>query len=264
MLQDFIQLQIDNTNVLIYNNFITAKDVRMQIAIDGPSGAGKSTIAKELSKRLGYEYLDTGAMYRALALIFSNHGFVDYENESEVKNLLENINIDIFDGRIYVNNDDVSDKIRDEKIGMLASKISSYRQIREFLVDKQREIAKGKNIIMDGRDVGTVILLNAECKIFLTANLSERAKRRVEQLREKGINSDYSVVFKDIEKRDYDDTHREHSPLKKADDAIEIDCTDLTIEETVNEILKILPGCEGWYVLYNSIFRYWIFFTHIL
>lgn len=245
MLQDFIQLQIDNTNVLIYNNFITAKDVRMQIAIDGPSGAGKSTIAKELSKRLGYEYLDTGAMYRALALIFSNHGFVDYENESEVKNLLENINIDIFDGRIYVNNDDVSDKIRDEKIGMLASKISSYRQIREFLVDKQREIAKGKNIIMDGRDVGTVILLNAECKIFLTANLSERAKRRVEQLREKGINSDYSVVFKDIEKRDYDDTHREHSPLKKADDAIEIDCTDLTIEETVNEILKILPGCEG-------------------
>lgn len=244
MLQDFTQLQIDNTNVLIYNEFIKAKDVRMQIAIDGPSGAGKSTIAKELSKRLGYEYLDTGAMYRALALIFSNHSFVEYENESKVENFLKIIDIDVSDGKIYVNGDDVSDRIRDEKIGMLASKISSYPQIREFLVNKQREIAKGKNIIMDGRDVGTVILLNAECKIFLTANLSERAKRRVEQLKDKGIDSDYNVVLKDIEKRDYDDTHREHSPLKKADDAIEIDCTNLTIEQTVNEILRILPGCE--------------------
>lgn len=245
MLQDFTQLQIDNKNILIYNKFIKVKDMRMQIAIDGPSGAGKSTIAKELSKRLGYEYLDTGAMYRALALIFSNHGFIEYKNESLVKNLLENIDIDILDGKIYVNGDDVSETIRDEKIGMLASKISSYPQIREFLVDKQREIAKGKNIIMDGRDVGTVILLNAECKIFLTANLSERARRRVEQLKEKGIDSHYDVVLKDIKKRDYDDTHREHSPLKKADDAIEIDCTDLTIEETVNKILRNLPGCEA-------------------
>ncbi|NLW42270.1 MAG: (d)CMP kinase [Tissierellia bacterium] len=217
----------------------------MQIAIDGPSGAGKSTIAKELSKRLGYEYLDTGAMYRALALEFDKKNFIDYEDEDKIRDILSNIQIDVIDGRILINNKDISNSLRDEKIGMLASKISSFSLIREFLVDKQREIATDKDIIMDGRDVGTVILKDADCKIFLTAVLEKRAERRVEQLKEKGENPKYETVLKSIEKRDFDDCNRIHSPLKKADDAVIVDCTNLTIDETIEKILDILSNCGG-------------------
>ncbi|MFB0971774.1 MAG: (d)CMP kinase [Tissierellia bacterium] len=217
----------------------------MQIAIDGPSGAGKSTIAKELSDRLGYEYLDTGAMYRALALEFNKHNFINYNDEISMKSFLNEIKIDVIDGKILINEEDVSNNIRDEKIGMLASKISSFPLVREFLVNKQREIASDKDIIMDGRDVGTVILKDAECKIYLTAILEKRAQRRVEQLKEKGENPQYETVLDSIRKRDYDDSNRAHSPLKKAEDAIIVDCTNLTVDETVEKILGILSNCGG-------------------
>ncbi len=216
----------------------------MQIAIDGPSGAGKSTIAKELSFRLGYEYLDTGAMYRALALEFSNHNFIEFNDEKKLKAFLDNIQIDVVDGRIYLNSKDLTEAIRDEKIGMLASKISSIQMIRVFLVDKQREIAQGKDIIMDGRDVGTVILKDAECKIYLTADLEERATRRVKQLEENGESPQYNTVLEGIRKRDFDDSNREHSPLIKAEDAIVVDCTKLSIDETINKILDVLSNQE--------------------
>lgn len=217
----------------------------MQIAIDGPSGAGKSTIAKELSNRLNYEYLDTGAMYRALAFEFRDKNFIEYDNDIKLKNFLDTIVMNVENNLIYINGKNLSSYLRDERIGMLASKISSYPLVRKYLVDIQRQIADGKNIILDGRDVGTVILPNSECKIFLNADINERARRRFEQLKSMGKSVDFDMVLEDIKKRDYDDAHRKHSPLKKADDAYEVDCTNLTIEETVELIIEVISECGG-------------------
>lgn len=212
----------------------------MQIAIDGPSGAGKSTIAKKLSEKLNFEYLDTGAMYRAVALGLKEQNFSDFENSYELKKYLKNIKLNIIDNKIFLNGKDVTKEIRNEEIGMAASKVSSYKDVREYLVRIQREIAEDKNIIMDGRDVGTVILKDADYKIFLTAETKERAKRRYNQLKEKGKNPDINEIKKDIETRDYNDINRKYSPLKMAEDGIKVDCTNLSIEETVDKILNII------------------------
>lgn len=217
----------------------------MQIAIDGPSAAGKSTLAKKLAKELNIEYLDTGAMYRILALYFSEENFIDFENEDKLKSFLDKINIDVKNNKFYLFDRDVSKEIREEKIGLLASKISSYQIVRSFLVEKQQEIAKGKDIVMDGRDVGTVILKNADFKFYLTADVKKRAQRRYKDLLNKDPEADYDETLEALKKRDYDDMNREHSPLTKADDAIEIDTSELTIEETIDEFLKVIRGTNN-------------------
>lgn len=212
----------------------------MQIAIDGPSGAGKSTIAKYLSKELDFDYLDTGAMYRGLALGLKKLGIEEYNDNSLLNESLSKIKLDVKDNKIFLNDKDVSEEIRNEEIGMLASKVSAYPIVREYLVKLQRKIAEGKDIIMDGRDVGTVILKNADYKIFLTASLEERTNRRYNQLLEKGMKPNKEEIKKDLKLRDYNDTHRKHSPLKMAEDGIELDCTDLSVEETIKEIMNII------------------------
>lgn len=213
----------------------------MQIAIDGPSGAGKSTIAKELSKKLNIDYLDTGAMYRTLALYFYNLGVYDFYNERFVLDHLNKIELDIKGGRFFLFSEDVSEKIRNEEISKLASKISSYKYVREFLVREQQEIARNKgSIVMDGRDVGTVILKNADVKIFLTADLDVRAKRRYEELLNKDNNVIFDNIKTDLETRDYNDSNRENSPLFKAEDAIVVDSSNKNIKEIVDDIIEIV------------------------
>lgn len=214
----------------------------MQIAIDGPSAAGKSTLAKKLAEKLNIEYLDTGAMYRTLALYFYKENFTDFDDEDALKLLLSKIKIDVKNNKFYLFDRDVSKEIREEKIGLLASKISSYQTIRLFLVEKQQEIAKGKDIVMDGRDVGTVILKNADFKFYLTADVNKRALRRYKDLLAKDPNADFDVTLEALKKRDHDDMTRKHSPLTKAEDAIEIDTSELTIDETIDEFLNVIRG----------------------
>lgn len=211
----------------------------MNIAIDGPAGAGKSTIAKLAAKSLGYVYVDTGAMYRAIALYVINND-VDYEDETSLKNALQNINIEIkyVEGaqRVLLNGDDVSEKIRQEAVGNMASKVAAKGPVREKLLQLQRDIAASTDVIMDGRDIGTFVLPNAECKIYLTASVQVRAKRRYDELLAKGETPCLEQIEKDIELRDYQDMNREIAPLKQAEDAIYIDSSDMTIEEVVDKI----------------------------
>lgn len=211
----------------------------MNIAIDGPAGAGKSTIAKLAAKSLGYVYVDTGAMYRAIALYVINND-VDYEDETSLKNALQNINIEIkyVEGaqRVLLNGDDVSEKIRQEAVGNMASKVAAKGPVREKLLQLQRDIAASTDVIMDGRDIGTFVLPNAECKIYLTASVQVRAKRRYDELLAKGEAPCLEQIEKDIELRDYQDMNREIAPLKQAEDAIYIDSSDMTIEEVVDKI----------------------------
>lgn len=214
----------------------------MQIAIDGPSAAGKSTLAKKLAEKLNIEYLDTGAMYRTLALYFYEENFTNFDDEEGLKVFLSKIKIDVRNNKFYLFDRDVSQDIREEEIGILASKISSYQIIRSFLVEKQQEIAKGKDIVMDGRDVGTVILKNADFKFYLTADVNKRAQRRYKDLLAKDPNADFNKTLEALKKRDHDDMTREHSPLTKAEDAIEIDTSQLTIDETIDEFLKVIRG----------------------
>ena len=211
----------------------------INIALDGPSGAGKSTIAKAIAKRLEYVYVDTGALYRSIALYVTEHG-ADLNNTDDIKSALKNIDLKLayVEGsqRVLMCGEDVSDKIRTPEISMGASQISAIPEVREFLFDLQRDIARENNIIMDGRDIGTVVLPNADVKIFLTASAEERANRRFKELCEKGDKSTYEEVLEDIKRRDYNDMHREIAPLKKADDAIEVDTTSLSLEESVEVI----------------------------
>ncbi len=217
----------------------------MQIAIDGPSAAGKSTLAKKLAEKLNIEYLDTGAMYRTLALYFHEENFTNFADEDELKSFLAKIKIDVKNNKFYLFDRDVSKEIREEDIGLLASKISSYQIVRSFLVEKQQEIAKGKDIVMDGRDVGTVILKDADFKFYLTADVNKRAQRRYKDLLDKDPTTDYNKTLEALKKRDYDDMTREHSPLTKATNAIEIDTSELTIEETIDEFLKVIRGINN-------------------
>ena len=214
------------------------------IAIDGPAGAGKSSIAKALSKRLGYIYIDTGAMYRAVALFFLDEGVKDSE-DSRIESLLEKLDISIKyeDGtqKVFLNGVDVSDKLRLEQIGKLASKFSAIGSVREKLVALQRKLAKKENVVMDGRDIGTVVLPNADLKIYLSASSKVRAKRRYLELLEKGnTDLDINLIEDEIIKRDEADMNREISPLKQAEDAYYLDSSDMTLEEVVSKILSMV------------------------
>ena len=215
--------------------------MKINIAIDGPSGAGKSTIADILAEKLSYIHLDTGAMYRTLAYLTLEKG-IGLNEEDKIVSLIDNdFNLDMrSDGAIYCNGIDVTKKIRTNEISMAASDISKLNGVRKGLVKAQKEIAKDGGYIVDGRDICEVVLPDAKVKIYLTANPEDRARRRVLQNKEKGIDSDYESILEDIKKRDYQDMHREFSPLKKADDAILIDSSNLNIEEVVDKILEIV------------------------
>lgn len=214
------------------------------IAIDGPAGAGKSSIAKALSKRLGYIYIDTGAMYRAVALFFLENNVSD-GTDSRIESLLDKLEISIKyeDGaqKVILNGEDVTGKLRLEEIGKLASKFSAIGSVREKLVALQRKLAQKENVVMDGRDIGTVVLPNADLKIYLSASSKVRAKRRYLELLEKGqTDLDINDIEDEIIKRDEADMNREISPLKQADDAYYLDSSDMTLEEVVSKILSMV------------------------
>lgn len=213
------------------------------IAIDGPAGAGKSTIARILSRKLGYIYIDTGAMYRAVALYFLENGVNDGD-AANINELLEKLDISIkyIDGvqKVYLNGKDVSSGLRDENIGRLASKFSALGNVREKLVTLQQNIAKKENVVMDGRDIGTVVLPDANLKIYLSANLKVRAKRRYLELLEKGVTDvNIDKIEDEIIKRDNADMNRTISPLKQADDAYYLDTSDLSLNDVVSKILAM-------------------------
>lgn len=203
------------------------------IALDGPSGSGKSTIANLLADKLKISYLNTGSMYRALTLYFLENNIKKSEN-IDIK-ILKKINIDINEDKVFLNGKDVSQEIRDKEVTENVSWVSSIPVVREYLVEMQRKISKNKSIILDGRDIGTVVFPDAKYKFYLDASSFVRAKRRLEQ---NEIDKSFEEIKKDIEKRDYLDSHREISPLKKAEDAIEIDSSDLTIDQTIEKILE--------------------------
>ena len=213
-----------------------------QIAIDGPAGAGKSTIARRVSETLGFIYVDTGAMYRAMGLYFLAR-VIDTDDESAINASLPgaDISLQILDGsqHVFLNGEDVSVRVRTEEAGMMASKTSRYSKNREKMVAMQQEIARTSNVVMDGRDIGTVVLPNAPLKIYLTASVSVRAQRRYQELLRKGQHPVLQEIEKDIEARDYQDMHREASPLRQAADAILIDSSSLTIDEVAARIVEL-------------------------
>ncbi len=219
----------------------------MIIAIDGPSGAGKSTVAKLISKTLNFEYIDTGAMYRSLAYkAFKNNIDICKENENNIIKMLKNTNIDYDNNCIYLDGEKVNDKIRDEIISKLSSKISAIKDVRLKMVDLQRAIAKNKSVVMDGRDIGTAVFPNADYKFFITATVEKRASRRYNELIKKGMDVCFDDVLSDIIKRDNNDSTRENSPLQMADDAILIDTTEKDINSVVKEILNhVLNGGQN-------------------
>ncbi|MBL6468019.1 MAG: (d)CMP kinase [Mogibacterium sp.] len=213
----------------------------IRIAIDGPGGAGKSTIAKMVAEKMNMEYIDTGAMYRAIGWMFSKNN-VNTEDSAEVQDVLNRTAIDFDNGKIFLNGEDISGEIRTPEISKAASVCSKLPEVRSKLVALQREIAEGKSVVMDGRDIGTNVLPNAEVKIFLTANPMVRAKRRYDQLLESGKEADLNSIFEDIKERDYQDTHRELNPLQQAEDAVLLDTSDMTINQVLDEIMKMAEG----------------------
>ena len=214
----------------------------MNIAIDGPAGAGKSTIARLAANELGFIYVDTGAMYRAIALYLLDDQ-TNIEDEKALKTALDNIHINIvYEAgvqHVFLDLMDVSTEIRSEKVGNMASKSSALAPVREKLLDLQRDIASKNDVIMDGRDIGTNILPNAELKIYLTASVDVRAKRRYDELKLHGEKPDLEQIKKGIEQRDYQDMNRDIAPLKQADDAVLIDTSDMSIEEVVDKIVSL-------------------------
>ena len=217
----------------------------MNIAIDGPAGAGKSSIAKLVAKKRGIVYVDTGAMFRAfgLACIRADR---DLDNESAVADCISGVDIGIEyqDGvqHIFLGGEDVSEEIRKEEVGKAASSVARYTAVRERLLDLQRDLAKKQFVIMDGRDIGTVVLPDAEVKIFLTASVDVRAMRRYKELTEKGVSCDLDEIKKDIADRDEQDRNRPIAPLKQADDAVLVDTSDMSIEQVVDRIMEIADG----------------------
>jgi len=216
---------------------------KIKIAIDGPAASGKSTTAKIIAHKLNYLYIDTGAMYRALTLAIIT-AKVDIANEEEIKKLALKSTIELkqSDSELltYLNGKDVSHEIRLPEINQIISKISAYPKIRKIMVEKQRTLAQYGGIVMDGRDIGTVVLTDAEVKIYMEAKLSERAKRRFDELQSKGVNSDLSEIENEIANRDKIDSNRAASPLKPADDSIIIDTSNLTIAEQTNKCLNLI------------------------
>ncbi len=240
----FVEANFTPIHVYLRGARVLRKDLaRMNIAIDGPSGSGKSTVAEELAKEFGIIHLDTGAMYRACALKVLESG-IDLENETKIYDLLLKVKLDVdYLGGVqhtYLDGVDVSEAIRRPPVSMAASKVSQYRSIRYHLTEKQREIAGKKSCVMDGRDVGTFVLPDANFKFFLTAKPEVRARRRFEELKAKGYDVDYDKILEELIKRDEQDSTRAVAPLKKADDAVEIDTSDLKIEEVLEKIKKII------------------------
>jgi len=215
----------------------------ISVAIDGPAGAGKSTLSRKAAALLGYIYVDTGALYRAVGLKFSRLGF-DTELNCNVDEILADTTVDIrfVDGeqRVFLDGTDVSDEIRTPEASMMASAVSAKPAVRAFLLDMQRKLAEENNVLMDGRDIGTVVLPNATVKIFLTATAEDRATRRYKELCEKGIATTFEEVLADMKERDYNDMNRATAPLKQADDAILADTTGFEFEESLELILKIV------------------------
>lgn len=214
------------------------------MAIDGPAGSGKSTIAKILAEKNNLIYLDTGAMYRMVALYFFENN-VDLDNDMEVKLNLDKIKMDIGKDKFILNGRDVSKEIRTPRVSGLVSFVARIKRVREKLVELQREISQGKNVVLDGRDIGTVVFPNAPLKIFLIASPEERAKRRMKEYEEKGIKEDFEAVLANIKERDMIDSTRSEGPLKKADDAVEIDTSFMTIEEVTEEITRLVKEKTG-------------------
>lgn len=215
--------------------------MNINIAIDGPSAAGKSTIADILAQNLGIVHLDTGAMYRAVALQAIRNN-IDLADEERIVEMIHNMDLDMkSDGRVILNSEDISGLIRTNEISMAASTVSKLLGCRAALVKMQQKICENGGYVLDGRDIGTVVLKDAPVKIFMIASAEARAKRRVLQNQEKGIEGDdYETILQEIQKRDYQDSHRENSPLKKADDAIELDTSDMTIEEVAQRVTEII------------------------
>ena len=216
----------------------------INVAIDGPAGAGKSTISRAAAKELGYIYIDTGALYRTVGLNAMRKGADVNDSESVVATLTDDLKVELrfIDGeqRMFLCGEDVSDKIRTPEASSAASKVSAVPEVRKYLFDLQKDLAKNNNCIMDGRDIGTVVLPDAKVKIFLTASPEARAQRRYKELTEKGMDVKYDDVLADMIKRDYDDSHRAIAPLKQADDAVLADTSDCTLEESIELIIKII------------------------
>ena len=213
-----------------------------QIAIDGPAGAGKSTIAKMVAKELGFIYVDTGAMYRAMALYMLNNG-IDASESEKISATCQSADITIKHEngaqKVFLNGEDVTEAVRREEVGKMASASSVNGDVRKKLVELQQKLAATTNVVMDGRDIGTVVLPDADLKVFLTASSRIRAERRFKELTEKGALCDIDVIEKDIIDRDYQDSHREISPLKQADDAVLVDSSYMTIEEVAQKIISL-------------------------
>ena len=214
------------------------------VAIDGPAGAGKSTIAKLVAQKKGYIYVDTGAMYRGLAIHFLDQGIQANETEKVILACQDaEVTIQYENGvqQVYLNRRNITSRLRDEEVGNMASVTSAIPQVRAKLLELQQNLARTQNVIMDGRDIGTCVLPNADVKVFLTASVQTRAKRRYDELCEKGIACDLKEIEADIEQRDYRDMTREIAPLKQAEDAVLVDSSCMTIEEVVDAIVKL---CE--------------------
>lgn len=211
----------------------------INIAIDGPAGAGKSSVARAVANKLGFIYVDTGALYRAIGVNALKHN-IPTDDATGVISLLSSTSLDLkyIDGfqRVILNDEDVSEAIRMPEASMAASNVSAIPQVRSFLLDLQRDMAKKNNVIMDGRDIGTVILPDADYKFFLTAAAEVRADRRYKELQEKGVNVNYQQLLDEIIQRDYNDSHRATAPLKQAEDAILVDSSNMTLEEVINAI----------------------------
>ena len=217
----------------------------ISVAIDGPAGAGKSSISRKVSVELGFIYVDTGALYRSIAYTLNSRGITTDQVE-KIESTLKETRIDIKfidnEQHVMVNDKDVSDKIRTAEISMLASAFSALPTVREYLLGLQRRMAEENNVIMDGRDIGTVVLPNATVKIFLTADPEDRAKRRYDEMIAKGMTANYDEVLEDIKKRDYNDSHRPVAPLKPAEDSILVNTTGNTFEQSVEQLANIIKS----------------------
>lgn len=222
--------------------------IMVSVAIDGPAGAGKSTLARRLAADFGYIYVDTGAMFRAIGLYALRAGKDPKDNEA-VNALLPNITLEFAfiegEQHIYLNGEDVSTAIRTEEVGMAASAVGANPAVRAFLLEMQRNMARTQNILMDGRDIGTVVLPNATVKIFLTASPEARATRRWKEYQQKGIDTPYEDVLADVKQRDYQDTHRAAAPLKQADDAVLLDTSELNFEQSFEAMKKMITEKVG-------------------
>lgn len=220
----------------------------VSVAIDGPAGAGKSTLARRLAAEMGYIYVDTGAMFRTIGLYALRKG-VDPKDNAVVNTLLPEIGlrVDCIDGEqhIYLNGEDVSTAIRTEEAGMAASAVGANPEVRAFLLDLQRGMAKTQNVLMDGRDIGTVVLPDAEVKVFLTASAEERARRRMLELEERGTPEPYAAILRAIQERDWNDTHRDAAPLRQAEDAVLLDTTALDFVQSEDALLHIIRERTG-------------------